>query len=340
MMQADPDTIVTAERVRWGILGAANIAVKYVAPAIVTSSNGELVAVASRNPARGRDAYAFVPGVRVYSDYESLINDSEIDAIYNPLPNSLHAEWSIRALQAGKHVLCEKPLAVTVEEGEQMVEAARASGKLLMEAFMYRFHPQTVWTLKQIAEGRIGRVRLIYSSFSFNIMNPPRPKDIRLQAALAGGSLMDVGCYPINFCRAVYGHSPVAASARVYTPAGYEVELSANAVLDYGDGRFALIDSSFDLPARQVAQVIGEAGKITIPVPFTPGMHEATVILSVEGQTIHQHFAPVDQYRLEVEHFASCIQFGHTPKLSLPVSLENLATIEAIYRSAGYEWPR
>ncbi len=340
MMQADPDTIVTAERVRWGILGAANIAVKHVAPAIVTSSNGELVAVASRNPARGRDAYAFVPGVRVYSDYESLINDPEVDAIYNPLPNSLHAEWSIRALQAGKHVLCEKPLAVTVEEGEQMVEAARASGKLLMEAFMYRFHPQTVWTLKQIAEGRIGTVRLIYSSFSFNIMNPPRPKDIRLQAALAGGSLMDVGCYPINFCRAVYGHSPLAASARVYTPAGYEVELSANAVLDYGDGRFALIDSSFDLPARQVAQVIGEAGKITIPVPFTPGMHETTVILSVEGQTIHQHFAPVDQYRLEVEHFASCIQFGHAPALSLAVSLENLATIEAIYRSAGYEWPR
>ncbi len=340
MMQTDPATIVTAERVRWGILGAANIAVKHVAPAIVTSSNGELIAVASRNPARGRDAYAFVPGVRVYSDYESLINDPEIDAIYNPLPNSLHAEWSIRALLAGKHVLCEKPLAVTVEEGEQMVEAARTGGKLLMEAFMYRFHPQTVWTLKQIAEGRIGRVRLIYSSFSFNIMNPPRPKDIRLQAALACGSLMDVGCYPINFCRAVYGHSPVAASARVYTPDSFEVELSANAVLDYGDGRFALIDSSFDLPARQVAQVIGEAGKITIPVPFTPGTHETTVILSVEGQTIHQHFAPVDQYRLEVEHFASCIQFGYRPALSLDVTLENLATIEAIYRSAGYEWPR
>ncbi len=268
MMQADPDTIVTAERVRWGILGAANIAVKYVAPAIVTSSNGELVAVASRNPARGRDAYAFVPGVRVYSDYESLINDSEIDAIYNPLPNSLHAEWSIRALQAGKHVLCEKPLAVTVEEGEQMVEAARASGKLLMEAFMYRFHPQTVWTLKQIAEGRIGRVRLIYSSFSFNIMNPPRPKDIRLQAALAGGSLMDVGCYPINFCRAVYGHSPVAASARVYTPAGYEVELSANAVLDYGDGRFALIDSSCQ-PARSRRSSAKQA-KSPSPSPSRP----------------------------------------------------------------------
>lgn len=339
MTQIDPATIVTAERVRWGIPGAANIANRYVAPAITTSSNGELVAVASRNPARARDIYAFVPGVRVYSDYDSLLNDPEIDAIYNPLPNSLHAEWSIRALRAGKNVLCEKPLAVTAEEGARMVEVAQTSGKLLMEAFMYRFHPQTVWTLKQIADGRIGTVRLIYASFSFNIMTPPRPKDIRLQAALAGGSLMDVGCYPINLCRAVYGHSPIAASARVYTPADFEVELSANAVLDYGDGRFALIDSSFDLPARQGAQIIGDAGKITIPVPFTPGIHEATVILSVEGQTIHQHFAPVDQYRLEVEHFGSCVQFGHTPELSLAVSLENLATIEAIYRSAGYEWP-
>lgn len=340
MTQTDSDTIVTAERVRWGILGAANIANKYVAPAITTSSNGELVAVASRNPARAREMYAFVPGVRIYSDYESLLDDPEIDAIYDPLPNGLHAEWSIRALRAGKNVLCEKPLAVTVEEGERMVEAARASGKLLMEAFMYRFHPQTVWALKQIADGRIGKVRLVYASFSFNIMTPPRLKDIRLQAALAGGSLMDVGCYPINFCQAVYGQSPVAASARVYTPPDFEVELSANAVLDYGAGRFALIDSSFDLPARQSALVIGETGKISIPVPFTPGIRETTVMLFVEGQTIHQHFAPIDQYRLEVEHFASCIQFGHTPTLSLAVSLENLATIEAIYRSADYRWPR
>lgn len=339
-MQTEPDTIITADRVRWGILSAANISVKCVAPAIFTSSNGKLVAVASRNPARAREVYSFVPDVRVYSDYDSLLNDPEIDAIYNPLPNSLHAEWSMRALRAGKNVLCEKPLAATVEEGEQMVRAAQDSGKLLMEAFMYRFHPQTVWALKQIADGRIGKVKLVHSSFSFNILLPPRPQNIRLQAPLAGGSLMDVGCYPINFCQAVYGHSPVAAAARVYTPNGFEVELSANAVLDYGDGRFALIDSSFDLPTRQVAQVIGEEGKISIPVPFTPGMHETTVILSTEGQTIHQHFAPVDQYRLEVEHFGSCIQFGHQPTLSLEVSLENLATIEAIYRSAGYKWPR
>jgi D-xylose 1-dehydrogenase (NADP+, D-xylono-1,5-lactone-forming) len=339
-MQTDPDEIITARRVRWGIFSAANISVTRVAPAINASSNGKLVAVASRNPSRAQEAYSFVPGVRVYSDYESLINDPQVDAIYNPLPNSLHAEWSIRALEAGKNVLCEKPLAVTAEEGAQMVEAAQASGKLLMEAFMYRFHPQIVWSLKQIADGRIGKVKLVHSSFSFNILVPPRPKDIRLQASLAGGSLMDVGCYPINFCRAVYGHSPIAAAARVHTPEGFDVELSANAVLDYGDGCFALIDSSFELPGRQVAQVIGEEGKISIPVPFTPGIHEATVILSMEGQTIHQHFAPIDQYRLEVEHFDSCIQFGHQPALSLDVSLENLATIEAIYRSAGYAWPR
>ncbi len=187
--------------VRWGVLSAANIAVKRVAPAIVASSNGRLVAVGSRNPQRARELFAFAPEVIIYSDYESVINDPEIEAIYIPLPNSLHAEWTIKALQAGKHVLCEKPLAVTAEQGVTMVQAARENGMLLMEAFMYRFHPQTLWTLEQIANGRIGNVKLIHSSFSFNVGS--RPHDIRLQADLAGGSLMDVGCYPINLCRAI-----------------------------------------------------------------------------------------------------------------------------------------
>src|SRR5947209_3432959 len=220
-----------------------------------------------------------------------------------------------------------------------VVEAAQASGKLLMEAFMYRFHPQTVWALEQAQAGRIGNIKLVRSSFSFNILLPPRPRDIRLQAALAGGSLMDVGCYPVNFCRAVYGHAPVSVAARVYVPTEGEVERSANAVLDFGDGRFGLIDSSFELPTRQVAEIIGEQGTITIPVPFTLGNIEPIVLLALEGQTIHQRFSAIDQYRLEVEHFAACIRFGHQPYLSLEETIENLATIEAIYQSAGYRWP-
>jgi len=329
--------IVLNTPVCWGILSAANIGVKRVAPAIHASSNGKLVAVGSRNPGRARELFAFAPDVRIYGDYDSVISDPEVEALYIPLPNSLHAEWTIKALRAGKHVLCEKPLAVTAEQGLTMVQASRETGMLLMEAFMYRFHPQTIWALEQVDAGRIGTVKLIRSSFSFNIGS--RLHDIRLQAALAGGSLMDVGCYPVNLCRAVYGYAPLAVGARVYTPADGEVERYAGAVLDFDNGRFGLIDSSFELPTRQIAEIIGETGTISIPLPFTPGHIETMVILTLEGQTIHQRFAPVDQFRLEVEHFAACIRFGHQLHLSLEESIENLATIEAIYQSAGYPWP-
>ncbi len=325
--------------VRWGVLSVANIAVRYVIPALLASQSELLVAVASRNPQRARELLAHIPDLRIYGDYDTLINDPEIEVIYIPLPNSLHAEWTIKALEVGKHVLCEKPLAVTARQGASMVEAARASEKLLMEAFMYRFHPQTIWTLEQVHAGRIGPVKLVRSSFSFNIHQPPRPHNIRLQAALAGGSLMDIGCYPVNFCRAVYGHPPVAVAARVYTPPDGEVEVSANAVLDFGNGRFGLIDSSFELPARGVSQIIGEAGSITIPAPFTPGNVETEVVLALEGQTIHQHITHTDQYRLEVEHFGACVRSGTLPAFNLSETIENLATIEAIYQSAGYPWP-
>jgi D-xylose 1-dehydrogenase (NADP+, D-xylono-1,5-lactone-forming) len=208
-----------------------------------------------------------------------------------------------------------------------------------MEAFMYRFHPQILWALEQVQAGRIGTVKLVRASFAFNVMLAPRPHNIRLQAALAGGSLMDVGCYAVNFCRAVFGHPPSAAAARVYKPDDGQVELSANAVLDFDDGGFGLIDSSFDLPTRQLAEIYGEDGSISIPLPFTPGDVEVEVVLSLEGQTIHQHIARVDHYRFEVEHFGASVRSGAQPVLSLTETIENLETIEAIYRSAGYTWP-
>jgi predicted dehydrogenase len=327
-----------AKPVRWGVLSAANISVKHVAPAIQASSNGRLVAVGSRNVQRAREAYAFAPNVRFYADYQSVLDDPEIEAIYNPLPNSLHAEWTIKALRAGKHVLCEKPLAVTAEQGVTMAQTASDTGMLLMEAFMYRFHPQIIWTLEQINEGRIGNVRLVRASFAFNIGS--RTQDIRLQAALAGGSLMDVGCYPINLCRTIFERPPIAVGARVYTPAQSEVERAASAVLDFGDGCFGLIDSNLELPPRQVGEIIGDAGTITIPLPFTPSNIETVVVISTDGQSLHQYFTPIDQYRLEVEHFGASIRLGHAAPLPLEETIENLATIEAIYLSAGYAWPR
>jgi D-xylose 1-dehydrogenase (NADP+, D-xylono-1,5-lactone-forming) len=336
-MQAD--STVNQAPTRWGVLSAANIGVKRAIPAIMSSASETLVAVASRDLARAQSLLGHLPGVRLYSDYESLLLDPEIDAIYNPLPNSLHAAWSIRALEAGKHVLCEKPMAVTAEEGLAMVQSARANERLLMEAFMYRFHPQTIWALEQAHAGRIGAIKLVRSSFAFNVMIPPRPHDIRLQAALAGGSLMDVGCYPVNFCRAVYKHAPIAVAARVSAPAPGEVERSTTAVLDFGEGRFGLIDSSLELPTRQVSEIIGELGTITIPVPFTPGTLDTEVMLALQDQVIHQRMEGVDQYRLEIEHFGDCVRNGTHPTFRLSETLDNLRTIEAIYQSAGHAWP-
>lgn len=325
--------------VRWGVLSLANIALKRFMPAIAASESERLVAVASRNAERARDFCAQKPDIRVHNDYQSLIDDPEIEAIYNPLPNSLHAEWTIRALQAGKHVLCEKPLAVTAEQGSLMIDAAREHGKLLMEAFMYRFHPQIIWALEQIRSGRLGEVRMVRASFCFNILHPLRHNDIRLQARLAGGSLMDVGCYAVNFCRAVYGHPPRAVAARVYAPQEGAVEHATSAVLDFGGGRFGQIDSSFALPTQQNVEVIGELGSLRIPTPFVTGVNEAEVVLALEGQTIHQKIQPADAYRLEIEHFGACVRTGTPPAFSLDETLENLATIEAVYQSAGHNWP-
>ncbi len=325
--------------VRWGVLSVADIAVKRFIPGLLASPSESLVAVASRHVQHARELLAQETSLRFYDSYESLIADPTIEVIYNPLPNGLHAEWTIKALMAGKHVLCEKPLAVTAEEGARMIEISRQQGKLLMEAFMYRFHPQTIWALEQIKSGRLGKIKLVRASFSFNIFSPPRPNDTRLQPQLAGGSLMDIGCYPVNFCRAVYGRPPVAVAARAYTPSPDAVEQTTTAVLDFGDGCFGLVDCSFALPPHQFAEVVGELGRLTIATPFATGIHETGVVLTLEGQTIHQKITSFDAYRLEAEHMGICIRSGMTPSLSLDETLENLATMEAIYQSAGYKWP-
>src|SRR5262249_47755714 len=225
----------------------------------------------------------------------------EVEAVYIPLPNALHAEWTIRAAEHGKHVLCEKPLAPTADEVRRVIDACSAAGVLLMEAFMYRFHPQIRWALEQLRQGRIGPVQLVRSAFHFDIS--ARPQDIRLQATLAGGSLMDIGCYPLNFSRAVFGGAPVGTAAHVVVMPGAEVETRMGAVLDFGDGRMSMIDSSFQLPRQFFAEVWGERGRMLLPSPFTPGINETIVRIEVDDEATEHHFAPVDQYQLEAEHF-------------------------------------
>ncbi len=329
--------IAVDDPVRWGVLSAANIGVKTVIPAISASRNGRLDGIASRDRARAEQVASSYPGTRVFASYEALLADSELEAVYIPLPNAMHAEWTLRAAAHGKHVLCEKPMGVTPAQVREMIAACRDAGVLLMEAFMYRFHPQIRWTLEQIAAGRIGPVRLVRSAFAFDIRH--RPDDIRLRASLAGGSLMDVGCYPINLCRAIYGGPPASIAASAYAAPGGEVETGVGAVLDFNEGRMGMVDCSFTLPWQQHAEIVGEAGRIVLPRPFTPGHAETVVRVEIADETLERRFAPVDQYQLEVEAFASSVRFGSPSPISPADALEQAETLTRIYQAAGYQEP-
>lgn len=325
------------QAVRWGVLSTAKIGARAVIPAIREAANARLAAIASRDPLRAEAIIARDPGVTIYGSYEALLEDPDIEAVYIPLPNAMHAEWSMRAMEAGKHVLCEKPLGITPEQVRQMAEVSRRTGKLLMEGFMYRFHPQIRWVLEQARAGHIGRVRLVRSAFVFDIRG--RPNDIRLRASLGGGSMMDIGCYPLNFARAVFGGAPREVAARVQVPPGSEVEMAAGAVLDYGDGRMAVMDCSFELPRTFFAEISGDEGRIYLPNLFTPGLQN-TVVRHVSGdETVDRTFAGVDQYTLEIEHFSACVRTGEQPFLTLGDALEQAETIERIYQAAGYQQP-
>jgi D-xylose 1-dehydrogenase (NADP+, D-xylono-1,5-lactone-forming) len=330
----------TAERpVGWGVLGTGKIGARAVIPAIQASSNGRLVAVASRDRDRAAAlAAASRSEARAYGSYEELLADPEVEAVYIPLPNGLHAAWSIRAAEAGKHVLCEKPLALTADEARRISDACQAAGVLLLEAFMYRFHPQTRWVQEQLAAGRIGPVRLVRGSFAFDIAG--RPRDIRLHGALGGGSLMDVGCYPLNYCRMVYGGPPRSALARVVVPEGAEVELGVAAILDFGDDRLGMIDCSFQWPPQQRVEIVGQKGRIVVETPFTPGFNETVARVISGNETVEHRLAGVDQYRLQVEHFATCVREGTPLAIGPQDAVENAAAIELIYRAAAYRWPR
>ncbi|HEY7779978.1 MAG TPA: Gfo/Idh/MocA family oxidoreductase [Ktedonobacterales bacterium] len=326
---------------RWGVLGTGKIGRNAMIPAMLAADNARLVAVASRDLARAEAALAPVadraPGARALAGYAALLADPEVEAVYITLPNSQHVEWSTRAAQAGKHVLCEKPLALTADDARRVVDACRTSNVLLLEGFMYRFHPQTAWTLEQVAAGRIGPVVTVRGSFAFDIRG--RPHDIRLQGALGGGSLLDVGSYPLTYCLAVFAESPRAVAARAQVPPGAEVEHAVAAALDFGAGRLGVIDCGFRGPRHQRVEIVGEDGRIVVEAPFTPGTTD-TVVRVVRGdETLEKRFAGVDQYRLQLEHF------GHAARSRSPLAIPpedavaNAAAIEDIYRAAGYTWP-
>jgi predicted dehydrogenase len=321
---------MSKHKLRWGVLGTANIARVAVIPAIQHSSNGELVAVASRDASKAREFAAKLSIPVSYDSYEALLAATDIDAVYIPLPNSLHHAWTIKAAETGKHILCEKPLALNAAECVAMAEAARRYNVKLMEAFMYRFHPQTQKVLALLRSGVIGDVRLIHSAFTFRVTNP---MNIRLQAELGGGSLMDVGCYCVNLSRTLAAQEPIEAQAYAnWSASGVDDQIVGS--LRFANGLLAQFDCALSLQRREFYQVVGTEGMLDVPVAFLPGTND-TIIRQQQGRDEIVHtIAGDDEYRLMVEHFADCVL--HDQPLRYPPSeaAANMRVIEALHHSA------
>ncbi len=326
-----------ARLLRWGVLGAANIARRRVIPAIQGSANGRVVAIASRDPEKGRLIAAETGIERVHHGYEALLADPEVDAVYNPLPNALHAEWTIRAAEAGKPVLCEKPLAVDAAEAERMVAACRRHAVPLMEAFMYRFHPQNVHVRTLLADGAIGEVGAVRAGFGFR-MDPLNPANVRLQADLAGGALMDVGSYAVNAARTILGAEPITATGWHTVDPRFGVDVATAGVLAFPGGRFATVDCSFVAGYSGWYMVLGTQGTIEVPRAYTPQLDETVVIHTDAANRRHEfRFAGVDQYRLMAEAFAEAVLTGVPVPYPPEEAVANMRAIDALARSARHD---
>jgi len=316
-------------KARWGIIGTGMIA-KVLADAINAADAAELVAVGSRDPDRAK-AFADDKGAaRAHGSYEDLFADPEVEIVYNSLPNSLHCEWTVRAAEAGKHILCEKPLSVTVEEAQRMFAAADANGVRLMEAFMYRCHPQTAKLKEIVDSGRIGELRLVHSTFSFFIGDPA---NIRLSGPLHGGALMDVGCYCTNLSRFIAGAEPTAVFAAAKFGEDSGVDESFAGTLIFEGGIHAQFDVGVQHAGRSSAEIVGSTGRIEVPVPWKPGDASKIVVHDASGRE-EIEIAGASPYVLQVEHFGRVVTEGEAPILSRQDSLGNMAAICGLLESA------
>ena len=321
-------------KLRWGVISTSNIGRVAVNPAIQASSNGELVAVASRTEEAAKE-FAEKAGIpKAYGSYEALLEDESIDAIYNPLPNSLHLEWSVRAAEKGKHVLCEKPLALSAAQCLEMEIAAAANGVKLMEAFMYRFHPRTQKILEMVKEGAIGELRQIRSTFTFPLT---KPDNIRWDAELGGGALMDVGCYCVNVSRTMAGEEPLEVIAQAnWHETGVDKQLAGSLLFE--NGMLAHFDCSLTMERTEVYHLLGSEGHLRAQGAFLPGTDEAVIeLFDTENNLTTQAVEGVDEYQLMVEHFADCVLNDRPLRYSASEAALNMKVIEALYESARNE---
>jgi predicted dehydrogenase len=316
---------------RWGLLSTAAINDAILA-GVARTDEAEVVAVSSRDPSRA-EAYAREKGIaRSHGSYEALLADPDVDVVYVALPNALHVEWSIRALEAGKHVLSEKPLSVDPAEVERAFDAAERAGRLLMEGFMWRQQPQAKRLTELARDGTIGDVRLVRAQFSFTLT---RDDDVRWQADLGGGALLDVGCYCVNALRLVAGEPLIVFAQQVLAPGGADVRTTA--AMRFAGGALGHFDCGFDVPMRRELEVVGSEGVLVLEPAF--GSDDGVLRLLRGGEEERIELPATHRYQLEVENFSRATRGEEEPLLDRAESVAQARTIAALRRSAETDRP-
>ncbi len=336
---------VNGQKVKWGVLGVAGIAVKKVIPAMQKGEWSEIAGIASRDPRKAQDAAAQLGIAKAYGSYEELLADPEIEAIYNPLPNHLHVPWSIKAVEAGKHVLCEKPISLTVHEAKSLLTVRDRCGVKIGEAFMVKTHPQWLRVRNLIGKGVVGKLRSIVGVFSYFNRDP---KNVRNVAEWGGGGLMDIGCYPITTSRWIYGEEPLRVVGMLEADPEFGTDRLSSAMMEFPSGH-SLFTCSTQLVPYQRMQFLGTEGRIEIKIPFNAPNDQPCEILidngkDIFGSGITSEMIPAcDQYTIQGDAFSRAIREDGEVPVPLEDAIANMAVIEALFRSADrgrWETPR
>ena len=324
---------------RWGVLSTADIGRKKVIPGLLKADRCELVAIASRDATQARAVADEIGIPTAHGSYEALLADPAVDVVYIPLPNHLHAEWTVAAARAGKHVLCEKPLATTAADAQRMVDACAGAGVRLMEAFMYRHHPSWVAAMEVVASGRLGQLRAVQSWFSF--FNDD-PTNIRNQLDAGGGALFDIGCYSVNLSRMLFGAEPRSVQASAVRDQASGVDILTSAILEFDDG-VAGFTCSTRVETDQRVHVYGTDGRLSIEIPFNIPPDRPTHVFVTAGgdppaapamETLT--FPTADPYTVEVERFAAAILDGPPTPVPPEDAVANLRVIERIFAAGSH----
>jgi len=323
------------EPVRFGVIGTARIAMEKVIPAMQKSANCRIVAIASRELARAEAAAKTLGIAKAYETYEALLQDPDIEAVYNPLPNHLHVPLSIAAAEAGKHVLCEKPIALSAEEAKLLLQARDRTGKLIQEAFMVRCHPQWLRARELVRSGAIGTLRVVQGSFSY--MNRD-PDNVRNQADIGGGGVYDIGCYPIVVSRFLFEAEPIKVASEVEHDPHFATDRLTSALLQFPTGQ-ALFFCSTQLVPYQRVQILGTEGRIEIEIPFNAPPDRPCRIFVDDGSELgdrsarEETFAVVNQYTLQGDLFADAVRNGRALPFPLEDSVKNMQVLDAVFRA-------